>query len=157
MKNRSLLGYGTVAALVFVADRLTKWLAQIHCVEPCELNQFVSFTLVQNPGITWGLFGAPSGLMSVLLTATVMTVTGFLCLLGYRRWLKGQMVVPEALIVGGSCSNILDRLVYGGVLDFIVLSYKEWSWPVFNVADMFIVVGVIWLAIEMYHHEGSLA
>ena len=153
MKQVRPVWYFLLAAAVFGLDRWTKWLAQTYCVYPCTLNSFVSFELVHNPGITWGLFRAMPGLATIVLTIMVILVTGVLVAIGYRRYSSGYTVFPEALVIGGSCSNILDRMIYGGVLDFIVLSYKQWNWPVFNIADIFIVIGVIWLGLEIYNSQ----
>lgn len=60
----------------------------------------------------------------------------------FFQWKQNQSILAEVFILAGGLSNIIDRFVYSGVVDFIVLGYKDWFWPVFNVADAFIVLGV---------------
>jgi len=76
-----------------------------------------------------------------LIIAFVTVVILFLILYTYRRYKQSQVVVGELLVITGSISNLVDRIIYGGVIDFVALSYKSWTWPVFNVADMGIVIG----------------
>ncbi len=68
----------------------------------------------------------------------------------YLRWRKGFWIGGECFVLAGSLSNIVDRIIYHGVLDFILLSFNTWSWPVFNIADMAIVFGVGIMIIQGY-------
>jgi signal peptidase II len=63
-------------------------------------------------------------------------------LYAYHQYLCGNSIIGEVCVVTGSLSNLIDRVVYHGVIDFIILSYNDFSWPVFNIADTIIVLGV---------------
>jgi len=69
-------------------------------------------------------------------------VTAAVCWHAYYNYARGASVIAETLIIAGSVSNLIDRAVYGGVVDFVLLSYGTMSWPVFNIADVAIVMGV---------------
>jgi len=72
----------------------------------------------------------------------VIAITIGLSYYAYKRYVAGETIYGEVMVVAGSCSNILDRFVYGGVIDFIEVSYGQWMWPSFNFADASIVIGV---------------
>lgn len=67
--------------------------------------------------------------------------------------LSKNKLVGLIAIIAGSLSNIVDRFIYGGVIDFIELSYNQWIWPVFNVADVAIVCGIGLILYDCYAHE----
>ena len=60
--------------------------------------------------------------------------------MSYKR---GESILGHVCVIAGSVANIVDRIVYHGVIDFIVVSFRHYSWPVFNIADMAIVAGVV--------------
>ena len=62
---------------------------------------------------------------------------------------RGINVLGEVMVIAGSSSNIIDRMVRGGVVDFIEFSYKNWAWPTFNIADAAIVVGVFFMLMQL--------
>ena len=61
---------------------------------------------------------------------------------------KGKSITGFLLILSGALSNVLDRVVYHGVIDFIVVHYGNWYWPTFNIADVAIEFGAVWLIIQ---------
>ncbi len=126
------------AALVVAADQVTKSLAVDRLSDGAVdlIEGAVSFRLALNSG---GVFGLGQGLTSVFLVATVVVVGGIL--LAVRRLDDARWVVPLGLVLGGGMGNLADRLFRdfdGRVVDFIDLHV----WPVFNVADSAIVIGV---------------
>ena len=69
----------------------------------------------------------------------------------YTRWKIDAIIWPYILVLGGAISNIVDRILYGGVIDFIELSCYGWSWPIFNIADMIIVFSISCLVIQEFY------
>lgn len=70
------------------------------------------------------------------------------------RMINHYNVMAELMVCAGACSNMIDRFWYGGVADFILISYRNWSWPVFNGADVFIVTGLaVMLGMEFLYYE----
>ena len=147
--KRSFVPYGLIALCVLLLDRISKWYAVQHIQMPIQINQFLSFELAFNRGISWGMFHG-SGCLFALVRIVISLVTFFVAISAYARWREGQLVLGEVLVVAGSFSNLIDRAFYGGVVDFILLHYSDWYWPVFNVADMAIVCGVALMIWEYY-------
>jgi signal peptidase II len=135
--------YFFLALAIFIIDRVTKLAALAWCMEsPCTINQFFSFEVVFNRGISWGMFHSPSDALFFIVSAIIAIITALLCGYAYQQYKCGNSIVAEICIIAGSCCNLIDRVIYGGVVDFIILSYEQLSWPVFNIADAVIVFGV---------------
>lgn len=152
MKHGSLSAgwYKVLALALYVTDRFSKWYALNHFAEPVRVNQFLSFELTFNRGISWGLFHSDNMITFGIVTLLIFAVTIGVYISAVPRYHAGHLVVGELLVVIGSFSNIMDRLTHGGVIDFILLSYGDWHWPVFNIADMAIVLGVGLMIWEYY-------
>lgn len=143
MRIRLMLIYLLVGIEIFCIDRVTKYMALAWLSDmPCQLNSFVSFELVINRGISWGMFHSSSSAAFVVVSCIIAAVTMLVCWHALYFSRRGLPIVGHIYIIVGSLSNIIDRLCYGGVIDFIVLSYHSVSWPVFNIADVVIVLGV---------------
>ena len=146
MIYRHRFGVGLAAALaVFVADQASKYWV-LHVLNLPELGQVVllpvlNLTMVWNRGVTFGLlngFGQwGTAALVVIALAVVVALAMWL-----RRAQSALMAVSIGAIAGGAVGNVLDRLRYGAVVDFIHAHIAGWSWYVFNVADAAIVCGV---------------
>ena len=141
--NKKLYGYGALALSIFIIDRITKlcaltWLSDATHV----INSFLSFELVFNRGISWGMFHSSSDIIFTTISVMIVLFTAAFCVYAYQRYTQGYVVTAEVCIIIGSCCNLIDRVMYHGVIDFIVVSYKNVSWPVFNIADTAIVIGI---------------
>ena len=152
MTRNGLTLLGLVAALVVLAaDQASKWWI-LNVVDLPDIGQIVvlpvlNLTMVWNRGVTFGLL-TNSGQWSYLLLAAVALAV----VVGLVVWLRRaeSRLVATALgaIVGGALSNVIDRLRFGAVVDFIHAHLGDWSWYVFNVADAAIVCGVAALVID---------
>lgn len=137
------------AALVFALDRLTKaWavaeLATVH-TRPL-LGEWVRLTYVRNTGVAFGL-GAGHGLPFAAITFGALVLVVVLAMQERNRtWLRS---IALGLVVGGAAGNLLDRLRWGSVVDFIDFGHRRNMFPVFNAADSAITVGVILFAITL--------
>ncbi len=131
-------------ALLFMIDRVTKALAlQYLFLEPCRINNFLSFELLFNRGVSWGfLYSTNDYLFFAVSAAIVALIIGLLCYT-IVRWMNHYAIVGEVMILAGGLSNVLDRILYKGVVDFCVVSVHGFVWPVFNFADVCIVVGAL--------------
>lgn len=131
------LGLGAVVAAAIVSDQATKHIVssqlalddRIHVLGPFSIHH------VQNSGIAFGLFAGATPLVTALTALAVGWMLVFFARSGARH-----PVLPIALglLIGGSASNLVDRVLLGHVTDFLDFRY----WPAFNLADTFIVVGV---------------
>lgn len=137
-----LLLYGVIFTSIIIIDRLTK----IHVKSlgnKIIIPHFFSFHLVYNRGISWSLFYSENPAVFWGLTLIIALFIILFFLYTYNRWLQKIPIIAEVMVLAGALSNLLDRILYGGVIDFIVVSYYEWAWPIFNIADVCIVTGLV--------------
>jgi len=138
--------YGILGSLVFALDRLTKRWAVAHASSwPLYNDQdsLVSFDLVYNRGISWSMFHSSDDYQFAVVSGIIAFIT-LLVVIHAISWFRARRCIAgHVLVVAGSLSNIIDRYWYGGVIDFVHLHYGQWSWPIFNSADIGIVVGVV--------------
>lgn len=139
-----------IAAFVFMLDRLSKYYVVSYLTHPVYVTKFLIVEKIFNRGIVWGIMNNGDNLsfiiMSVLVIVVYMIMLFFLT--SHTRFQQDSYGV--ALILSGGFANIIDRLLYGGVVDFITISYAGFSWPTFNIADMAIVCGVLTLIVNYY-------
>ncbi len=134
--------YGLLGLAIFILDRATKAYALAHWHNEYTVNPFLFFQVTINRGISWGLLNYNNQALFVAVTALISVIT--VALIGeiYWRIKQGKPILGELCIIAGSLSNIADRITHSGVIDFIVVHKGGLTWPVFNVADCFIVLGV---------------
>ena len=139
-----------LAAAVVIADQLTKWavLANFAHGERLVLTGFLNLVLVYNKGAAFSMFADAAGWQTPLLVGFALVaavVVGYLIL---RNPAKRLLCLGLALILGGALGNLIDRLRYGQVVDFVDFHAWGWHWPAFNVADSAICVGAAVLILE---------
>jgi len=145
--RRALLRLLGIAGTVIALDRWTKWWATdtLPFNRPVPvLDDYVRLTYTRNSGVAFGLgqgTGFPYYLFSIAAAAAILWI--FL----RRRVEGGTRQVALALIFGGAVGNLVDRLASGEVVDFIEIGVPRWHWPVFNVADSAVSVGVVLFAL----------
>lgn len=137
------LGGIAAAVATFVLDQATKlWVLSLAIPErgPLRIAPFLDITLVWNRGISYGLLQQDGLGRWLLVAATVAASVGLTVWLMRARHAVVRLAL--GLIVGGALGNLVDRVAYGAVVDFVHLHAGSFSWYVFNVADAAIVVGV---------------
>lgn len=155
----SILGL-SIALITLVLDQATKlytlYVYDLPMKEPVELNPFVNLIVVWNRGISYGLFQQDGD-----LGRWVLIIVSIIAAIGLSFWIRRTsaklLAVSLGLIVGGAIGNVIDRLRYGAVFDFIQFHVGSWDWYVFNVADAAIVAGVIGLLYDSFVLEGRRA
>ena len=129
---------------VGLVDQLSKQYILQHAKEKYYLNALLAFTPpTMNRGIAGGMLQSTGPLGFILLTMLIMLIIAGFAVYTYRRWSVGGTIIGETLVLSGALSNLLDRFLYHGVVDFILLHHAQWSFPVFNVADAAITIGVV--------------
>lgn len=129
-----LLGFSLA---LFGLDQLTKYMARLWLPadSEVELLPFFSLDLVSNAGIAFGMLSGQKGI--ILFTSSTVVILLLLAALSLRR--DGRWAIAFSLLLAGSFGNLLDRMFRGEVTDFLKLSH----WPTFNLADIYIVAGVL--------------
>ena len=143
--------WAALAAIAFAAvaaDQLTKYIVTSHIALDDGVHVVGPFWIhhVQNSGIAFGLFASAT---AVVILATGVAVAWMLLFFGRSGARHPVLPVALGLVIGGSVSNLLDRVRLGYVTDFLDFRY----WPAFNLADTFIVVGVLVLLGVLVHAE----
>ena len=140
-----MLRWRWLSLFVLLLDQSSKQLAeaslQLH--ERIPLLPFFNLTLAYNEGAAFSFLSDQGGWQRWLFSGLALLVT--LVLVGWMRRLRGDerlLALSLALIVGGALGNLVDRMLWGHVIDFLDLYYGQWHWPAFNLADSAIVLGV---------------
>jgi len=137
-----------LALLVVVLDQLTKALANhlLTYAEPLAVFPSFNLTLLYNPGAAFSFLSDASGWQRWFFVA-ISTAATVLLIFWLKRLKPGQVLlsVALALVLGGAVGNLVDRLWFGYVVDFIQVYYHEYYWPAFNIADSAISVGAVLL------------
>jgi signal peptidase II len=148
-------------AISLALDQLTKtWVvATLEFSDRVSVIEgFFYLTHVRNPGAAFSLFAeAPVEIRGPFFIVTTLIAIGLIVSF-FRKLSPGDRLSALALglILGGAVGNLLDRLIYGAVVDFLRLQlWGGYSWPDFNVADSSIVIGVALLVLELFASEGE--
>lgn len=153
--RRAGVFFMAVGLAVFLADQVTKgWIDRLpDSASITVIPRLFRIIHVENPGVAFGLFQDASPLWrGVIIAASTVALTVVLVLLWRSRpSVRGGFAM--ALIVGGACGNLFDRILHGKVVDFLLLYYGPHSWPAFNLADSAIVTGAALLVWEILHER----
>ena len=145
-----------IVLFIFFLDRITKILILNIAEETGKvdiyINSFLNFYLVWNSGIGFGLLSFDDNYVYNSITVLIILINLIIVYLIYIE--KGQKSYFLLIILGGSLGNLFDRLYYNAVPDFIDLNYKGFHWFIFNVADIFITLGIMLLILsEIFNYK----
>ena len=147
---RALPWFAAAAAIVIV-DQLTKWAVLSYFFERSprkEISGFFNLVLVYNKGAAFSFLADAPGWQAPLLIGFALAAAGIVTALILRNPAKSLFCASLALILGGAIGNLIDRLRFGQVVDFLDFHALGWHWPAFNVADSAITVGAVLLILE---------
>jgi signal peptidase II len=153
--SRKYVLFGVFLALSLGLDQWTKALARsaLRPLSPYRpkviIDGFFSLRYSENPGVAFGMLQQMPGGRLVL---TLLAVVAFVLVLTYLRKTEAaatRLHVALGLVGGGALGNVIDRIAYGRVTDFIVWHVKQHEWPAFNVADAALCVGVALMVLDM--------
>lgn len=136
-----------LVAVIVAFDQLTKFIVDhsmpLHHSIPI-IEGFFSLTYVRNTGAAFGIFAGSAELFRrpFLILVSVVAIGFIVVMLKRLRDSEKWLVTALAFILGGAIGNLIDRVLYGEVIDFLDCFWGSYHWPAFNVADSFITVGV---------------
>ncbi len=143
------LGLG-VAAVTVVLDQALKWWIVEHVMQPprvIPVTPFFNLVMGWNRGVSFGLFNSDSPvnqwLLPLLAAAIVVALVVWL-----SRVTRRGLAAAIGLVIGGAIGNVIDRLRYGAVADFLDVHVAGYHWPAFNLADSAITVGAVVLVLD---------
>jgi signal peptidase II len=146
-----------LAAAVVVLDQLSKW-AVLSAFAPGErlaLTGFFNLVLAFNKGAAFSFLAGAPGWQTPLFIGVAVVAIVIVSVLLARSPTDWLVCAGLALILGGALGNVIDRLRYGQVVDFLDLHLYGWHWPAFNVADSAITIGAGLLVYESLFRRGA--
>jgi len=146
----------SISGLVVILDQLTKNIVKstMELGESFDIiGTFLKFTFVENKGLAFSIKVSNLGIFTGLSMVASLIVLYYI----YKYKQEGAIVyIPLALIFGGAIGNMIGRVLYGKVVDFIDVGIASYRWPVFNIADSSVFVGLVWfLIVSWYVNDDS--
>ena len=139
----------TIISVIFSFDRISKLyilnLAEGEKYIDIYFNSFLNFNLIWNTGVGFGLFSSETNFYYNLITLLIVLINIIILIMAIKS--QDYKLFFFLMILGGSFSNLFDRIYYQAVPDFIDMHYSDFHWFVFNVADIFITIGIVCLII----------
>ena len=137
-----------LAGLVVVLDQISKWVVLNHIEfgQTIYVAPFWNWVLTYNSGAAFSFLADQAGWQRWFFTALALAVSGWIALELRKHPEQKLLSLALALVMGGALGNVIDRVRFGAVVDFIQWHAAGWYWPAFNVADSAITVGAILLA-----------
>jgi signal peptidase II len=151
-----MLKWLNLSALVIVLDQLTKWLMvnwlELH--QTVEVLPFFNFTLAHNYGAAFSFLASAGGWQRWFFVALAVIISIALTVWLKRLPTNARLEAASlALILGGAIGNVIDRLIYGYVIDFLDVFYGSYHWPAFNIADSAICIGAVLLILDSFRNK----
>jgi signal peptidase II len=145
-----MLPWLALALLVIFFDQLTKIVVEraLDYGDVRPVTGFFNLVLTYNKGAAFSFLASASGWQDEFLTIVGLAAAAFILYLLARHGHQRLFAFALALILGGAIGNVIDRLMYGHVIDFLDFHWRGWHWPAFNVADSAIVGGAALLILD---------
>ncbi len=136
-----------LAGSVVVLDQLSKWivLATLHPGESRYVAPFFNWVLAYNPGAAFSFLSNAGGWQRWFFTVLALAVSAWIVTLLRKHSDEFRLSLALALVLGGALGNVIDRIRFGAVVDFIQWHAAGYYWPAFNVADSAITLGAVLL------------
>jgi signal peptidase II len=146
--------YGIIVALtIIILDQLSKWwlISSYQLIERglVEITPFFNLVVVYNHGVSFGMlrdFGVDNRMIMIALTSGL--TVGILVWLWRTK--HAFLARGLGLVIGGAIGNIIDRIRFGAVFDFLDFHFMGWHWPAFNIADSAIFIGVCLILLDSF-------
>ena len=136
--------------IILILDHLTKWLIRdvvLDGTRYIEITGFFNLVEVWNRGVSFGLFASSSPWTPVLLSALAIGIS-IVLLVWLRKAETLLLSIALGIVIGGAVGNVVDRILWGHVFDFLDFHIAGYHWPAFNVADSAITIGVALILID---------
>jgi signal peptidase II len=146
-----MLKYLWITLLVIVLDQVSKQLAEHYLVfhNPVPIIPLFNLTLSYNTGAAFSFLSEAGGWQRWFFIGLALLVSAVILFWLYKLTTQDKWVaIALSLVLGGAIGNVIDRVLFGHVIDFLHVYYQQWSWPIFNIADSAISVGVAILLID---------
>lgn len=153
MRDKVMLKWLWLSLLAVILDQASKLTiaGSMQLYESIEIMPFFKLTYVHNTGAAFSFLSEAGGWQRWFFAGLALVI-GAVIAVWLARLKKHEtlLAVALALVLGGAAGNLIDRLAYGYVIDFLDVYYESWHWPAFNIADSAITLGVILMLLESF-------
>ena len=147
--NKKNFFYGILIIIIFSLDRISKIKVLSEFSDSVYfVNNFINIDLIWNIGIGFGFFSTDSSIFYNLISLLIITIIFVLFYIFVKSENLDKLIY--SIIIGGALGNFYDRLIYKAVPDFIDIHYNNFHWFTFNVADIFITLGILFFIIRSF-------
>lgn len=154
--QKTALSWLWISLLIVILDQLSKlWITQTLSIhQSIAILPFLNFTLLHNEGAAFSFLANAGGWQRWLFVSLTAVITTIL-LIWLSKISRQQRLIALSLtlVIGGAIGNLIDRALYGYVVDFIDVYYQQWHWYTFNIADSAISIGVTLLLLDTIRYE----
>ena len=139
-----------LAGVLIILDQLTKLYFDglLHYGQRIAVLPFFDFTLLYNPGAAFSFLAQADGWQRWFFTILGLVASVFIVWMMHKNRSNNRLMLALTLILGGALGNVIDRIAYGHVVDFLLFYWKDWYYPAFNIADTCITLGAILLILD---------
>ena len=139
-----------LAGCMLIVDQLTKlWFdSSLRYGERLKVLPFFDFTLLYNPGAAISFLADQAGWQRWFFTVLGLGAAGFILWMMHKNRTQTRLLLALSLILSGALGNVIDRVAYGHVIDFLLFYWQNWYYPAFNIADSCITLGAILLILD---------
>lgn len=151
MQSKKLAICAAIMVVAALLDQLSKHQILSHLAFGERINiipHFFDLILVYNPGAAFSFLASAGGWQKFFFMLLAVVISAYLIYAICRNEFGRIGNIGASLIVGGAVGNVIDRLIHGHVVDFLLFYYQNWFYPAFNLADSFICVGAICLVLD---------
>ncbi len=145
-----------LSILFIIIDQVTKQyaVASIDLYERIAVTPFFNFTYAQNPGAAFSFLADQPGWQRWFFTAIALIASIIFIVWMAKTPKENKMLsIAFALLLSGAVGNLIDRVLFGYVIDFLDFYYKSYHWPAFNVADSAIFIGAVLMILDSFKKE----
>lgn len=141
-----------ISVAVCIADQATKYFALKYLMRSeMAVTPFLNFALAFNTGAAFSFLSDAGGWQNIFFAIVAFVVSVIILFMVRRLGANDtQVAVALTLVLGGAAGNVIDRLRFGYVVDFIDVYYRSWHWPTFNIADSAITIGAVLLVMDAF-------
>lgn len=157
MPARNINSWLWLAAMLVVADQISKWIV-LGVLQPGETRYvapFFNWVLTFNTGAAFSFLSDAGGWQRWFFTLLALAVSAWIVTLLRRHTSEFRLSLALTLVLGGALGNVVDRLRFGAVVDFIQWHVAGYYWPAFNIADSAITVGAVFLAWDQFSAKSA--
>ncbi len=153
MHNLTMLKWLWLSLLVVILDQVSKLAiaGSMQLYQSIPIMPYVNLTYVHNTGAAFSFLSDAGGWQRWFFAGLALVISVVIAVwLARLKHHETLLAVALSLVLGGAIGNLIDRLAYGYVIDFIDVYYQTWHWPAFNVADSAITLGVFLMLLESF-------